>query len=197
MKLGILGVGKIVDMIMPFYTSLGIEKTYFLSTDRSFSKAQTLIQTYGFDGVYKDYQLMLKEADIDTVYIALPNHLHYQYAKQAIMAGKHVICEKPISVTIGEYDQLKSYAQQKGVYLLEAMMLHYMPIIEKLKQSLNQLGSLKLATLHFTQYSSRYRPVSQPDRQSAGRRFRGAHQPPERRGALRRADGRDPQKTVL
>ncbi|MBO6047838.1 MAG: Gfo/Idh/MocA family oxidoreductase [Erysipelotrichaceae bacterium] len=156
MKLAILGIGKIFDMIIPFYPSLNIEKTYLLSTVRSYEKAQELVERYGFAGVYTDYDKMLNEADIDSVYIALPNHLHYDYALKAIKAHKHVLCEKPITANEKEYQELEKLAHEAGVYFVEAMMIHYMPIIEKLKQSLKDIGKHQLAILNFTQYSSRY-----------------------------------------
>lgn len=95
MKLGILGTGMIVADLMQTYDSLPIEKTVLLGTERSREKAEQLAQNHGFAQVFYDYDELLA-SDIDTVYVALPNHLHYAFAKKALEAGKHAIIEKPI-----------------------------------------------------------------------------------------------------
>jgi len=156
MKLAILGTGMIVDMILRFYTTLPIEETYLLSTKRSYQKAQQMAESYGFKGVYDDYDQLLSEADFDTVYIGLPNHLHFDYAIKAIEAGKNVICEKPMVTNVNEMTQLIKAAQVHDVIILEAMTVHYLPLVTKMASLLDSLGDLKMATLHNTHYSSRY-----------------------------------------
>ena len=155
MKLGIIGTGKIVADLMETYDLLPIEKTYILSTPRSVEKAQKIAEEHHFTGVYTSYEDLL-QSDIDTVYIALPNHLHYDYALQAINAHKHVICEKPFVVNSHQFDALAKAARQAHVFLLEAMTIHAMPAYQALKKDLSSLGSIKIISLNYSQYSSRY-----------------------------------------
>jgi len=56
--------------------------------------------------VHEDYDLLLQDAIVDAIYIPLPNHLHMQWARKAIEAGKHVLCEKPIALQADEIDEL-------------------------------------------------------------------------------------------
>lgn len=155
MKLGILGTGKIVEDLMNTYKSLGIEKTYLFSTERSESKAKEMSETYNLDGVYTDYDQLLA-SDIDTVYVALPNVLHYRYALKAIRSHKNVICEKPITSNFKEFTTLKQEAADHRVFLLEAVTIHVMPAYLKLKEEVSKLGKIKIVSLNYSQYSSRY-----------------------------------------
>ena len=151
MKLGILGTGKIVQTLMGSYRRLPVEKTYILATERSVSRAES----FGLDGVFTEYDALLN-ADIDTVYVALPNNLHYEYTKKALENGKHVILEKPATSSLRELEELFALAEAKGCMLTEAVTLHHLPIFAQLRQSLPRLGQVKLANLQFCQYSSRY-----------------------------------------
>ena len=155
MKLGILGTGKIVRELLSVYHGLEIEKTYLLSTERSFSQAQALAREYGLHGVFTDYDALLA-TDIDTVYVALPNHLHYAYTKKALEAGKDVIREKPATSNLWELQALFLLADQKGCALIEAMTVHHLPGVAGLKAALPEIGTMQEARLYFCQYSSRY-----------------------------------------
>ena len=96
MKLGILGTGMIVKDVLTMYHELGVEKTYLFSTKKSKSQALELMKTYHLDKVYTDYDELL-QSDVDTIYCALPNHLHYEFSKKALENDKNVIIEKPIT----------------------------------------------------------------------------------------------------
>ena len=155
MKLGILGTGKIVKTMLPVTPELEFEKIYLLSTVRSAAKAEELAAQYSLDGCFTDYSGLLGQ-DVDTIYIALPNDLHAAYAKEALKKGKHVIIEKPAVSTPSELLELRELAREKGLMILEAMTLHYLPAYQALRKDLAKLGRLKIASLNYSQYSSRY-----------------------------------------
>ena len=155
MKLGILGTGKIVKTMLPVTPELEFEKIYLLSTVRSAAKAEELAAQYSLDGCFTDYGELLGQ-DVDTIYIALPNDLHAVYAKEALKKGKHVIIEKPAVSTPSELLELRELAREKGLMILEAMTLHYLPAYQALRKDLAKLGRLKIASLNYSQYSSRY-----------------------------------------
>lgn len=71
--------------------------------------------------VLKKYDQALKETNADTVYVAVPNSLHYSFAKKALLAGKNVICEKPFTVKYDEFKELKQIAKEKQLILVEAI----------------------------------------------------------------------------
>ena len=155
MKLGILGTGKIVRELLQVYEGLEIEKTYLLCTQRSLPQAEQLCREYGLEGVYTDYDALL-DADIDTVYVALPNHLHFAYTQMALERGKDVILEKPATSNLRELEALFALADRNGCCLMEAMTVHHLPGVTALGKALASIGTIREARLYFCQYSSRY-----------------------------------------
>lgn len=155
MKLGILGTGMIVKDLMTTYSKLNVEKTYMLGTEMFKEETEGLVEKYNLDGSFYDYDELLN-ADIDTVYVALPNVLHYAFAKKALENGKHVILEKPITSNYKEFVELKKLAEEKELILVEAMNIHYLPAYKSLKEDVKQLGDLKIVSFNYSQYSSRY-----------------------------------------
>ena len=124
MKLGILGTGMIVKDLMTTYHELNIEKTYVLATERTKEEANEMVEKYHLDKVYTDYDELL-QSDVDTVYCALPNFLHYSFSKKALENGKNVIIEKPITANSKELEDLIETANKKNLMIFEAMNLHY------------------------------------------------------------------------
>lgn len=155
MKLGILGTGMIVKDLMTTYQELNIEKTYVLATEKSKEKANEMVEKYHLDKVYTDYGELL-QSDIDTVYCALPNFLHYSFSKKALENGKNVIIEKPITANSKELEDLIETANKKNLMIFEAMNLHYTPAFLSLKEDLKKLGDIKIVSFNYSQYSSRY-----------------------------------------
>lgn len=153
MKLGIVGTGMIVRDLMQTLPSINIEKLVIFGRDRE--KTQQFAQDCGISHCFFDYAAMLA-SDIDTVYIALPNHLHFAFAEQALKAGKHVILEKPITSNYAEFKQLRETARAQQKLLLEAVTVHYLSAYQKIKEKLTALGQIKIISLNYSQYSSRY-----------------------------------------
>lgn len=157
MKLAILGTGKIVEEVLPVLKEInGIELSAILSTPRSIEKAEKLAELYAISQASSDYDSILANPDVDTVYVALPNHLHYDYAKKALLAGKHVICEKPFTLTLAEFEDLAKIAEQKNRILLEAITNQHLGNFASIKANLAKLGDIKIVECNYSQYSSRY-----------------------------------------
>ncbi|HEM5956221.1 TPA: Gfo/Idh/MocA family oxidoreductase [Streptococcus suis] len=157
MKLAILGAGMIVKDVLPVLTQIDeISLEVILSSSRSLEETKNLAATYKIKEVTSDYDSILSNPEIDTVYVALPNHLHYHYAKQALEAGKHVICEKPFTLRERELDELQAVAQEKNLFLLEAITNQYLPNFQVIKDQLANLGDIKIVSCNYSQYSSRY-----------------------------------------
>ena len=160
MKLSIVGTGKIVEEVLPLlYDDFNgkIEVTGIFAREASVEHAIDLCQAYAPTGfVYTDYQRMLDEAEADFVYIANANHVHYEYALQAMLSGKNVIVEKPITPTRVETERLIDTAIQRCVYLLPAYSLLYMPLYRKIQELLPKLGTIRMVQCNFAQRSSRY-----------------------------------------
>ena len=94
--------------------------------------------------------------DFDAVYIASPNRFHYEQSKLMIENGKHVICEKPITVEPEELEELQKLADEKGVIYIEAIMYMFNPARELLKNAIAKIGKITSVHFDFSQLSSKY-----------------------------------------
>ena len=155
MKLGILGTGSIVKELLPHLEAIGVERSYLFATPRSQEKAQGMVAQYHLTGAVYDYDQLLG-LDMDTVYVALPNHLHYQYTKKALLAGKHVILEKPATPRRSELEELFALADERGLFLIEAVPMLQREGYHILHEAITKIGKPRLATLYYCQRSSRY-----------------------------------------
>lgn len=155
MKLALLGTGKIVQELLPVLESLRIQPEALLATERSRERGEKLVQRFHISHLFFDYDELLEGA-ADTVYIGLPNTVHFAYAKAALLKGKHVIVEKPMVSHPEEFEELRTLARERGLVLIEAMTLHYLPALEQMKKDLPLLGELRLSVFNYSQYSSRY-----------------------------------------
>ncbi len=155
MKLGILGTGRIVKDMLTGIDKLDLESVYILGTEATRDETEELREKYGLDKSYYDYEELLN-SDIDTVYVALPNHLHFAFGKQALMAGKNVILEKPATANLFELLELKQISEEKKLILVEASTVNYFPVVKQVKKDLEKIGNVHIVSLNFSQYSSRY-----------------------------------------
>ncbi len=157
MKLAIVGSGNIVHDFLTITKDLkDTELTAIIGTKRSSDILGQLKEQYDIGKIYTDYDAALKNGDFDTVYIAVPNSLHYSFAKKALEHGKNVISEKPFTVKYKEFEVLKKIALDKKSVLIEAITNQYLQNYLDLKRELPDLGNLKLIESNYSQYSAKY-----------------------------------------
>ena len=158
MKLAILGTGFIVKegALRTLKEVPEIETTAIFALPRSKEKATALAKEHSIPKVFTDYDELLADDDIDFVYVALINSVHYEYTKRALLAGKNVIVEKPFAATAAEVKELCDLALQKNLYVFEAVTLLYLPNFAAIKKELSKLGRIRAVTANYSQYSSRY-----------------------------------------
>lgn len=157
MKLAIIGSGMIVnDFLTMVHDIPGIQLEAIVGTARSVDKMELLKKDYGIGQVSTDYEDCLNDQNIDTVYIALPNHLHFSFAEQALLNKKNVICEKPFTLNVSEMKELRELASANNVMLLEAITNQYLTNYKKIKEAVKTIGDIKLIECNYSQYSSRY-----------------------------------------
>lgn len=157
MKLGIIGTGKIIhEALFALEPVQEIEKNAIYARPHSRTKAAELAEKYNIPQIYTDYEELLARSDVNCVYIGLVNSAHYSYAKTALLAGKHVILEKPFTSTVAEARELAQIARKKNLYLLEAIVPMHNEVFHKIKDILPNLGPVKLIQANYSQYSSRY-----------------------------------------
>ena len=156
MKLGIVGTGFIVQEVISHFSSWRIIVNALCSTQRSFEQAKEITRLHNIKSVYSDLGEMLLNADIDTVYIATPNSLHFIQTKQALLAGKNVITEKPFTSNVKEAKELAAIAHERRLLLFEAVSTLHLASYHKIKEWIPRIGTVKLVTMNFSQYSRRY-----------------------------------------
>ena len=107
--------------------------------------ADTFAQKHSIDRAYSSYQALFDDPDIDVVYIATPHNFHFEQASAAIVAGKHVLCEKPITISSDECLALSRLAKQYNVFLMEALWTYFLPAVIKAKQWFDEgrIGKIK------------------------------------------------------
>lgn len=157
MRLAILGAGMIVkDFLSIAHDIPGLELRAIFGLEPFRPELEHLQKQYGIARVYVDYDTCLSDPDIDTVYIGLPNLLHAAFARRALLAGKHVICEKPFTLHLDDLRRLRALAEERRLVLVEAITTQYLANYRAIKELLPQLGVLKLIQCEYSQYSSRY-----------------------------------------
>jgi predicted dehydrogenase len=92
---------------------------------RDLERAESFAETNKIARAYGSYEEVLRDPEIEIVYVPLPNHLHVEWTIKAAMAGKHVLCEKPMGMNAREVEKLKPYA--KKVHITEAFMVRFHP----------------------------------------------------------------------
>lgn len=155
MNLGIVGAGMIVKDFLSFTHELPEIKLEAIVA-RNIENLKNLQNIYNIKQIYTDLDECLSNPSIDTIYVAVPNNLHYSVAKKALEAGKNVICEKPFTLNYHETVELFELAESKNLILIEAITNQYLPNYLEIKENLSQIGNIRLVECNFSQLSSRY-----------------------------------------
>lgn len=157
MKLAIVGAGMIVKDFLSMVQEIpSIQLEAIVGMPQDLETMNDLKSKYQISKVYTDLIECLKTADVDTVYVAVPNHLHFTIAKQALLNDKHVICEKPFTLSLAELNELEELALEKKLILIEAITNQYLTNYKQIKETISDLGELKVIECNYSQYSSRY-----------------------------------------
>lgn len=146
------GVGVIGHQLAEALQALG--GSLYSVGNRTHEKAVAFAERYGIGKVYDDPEEMFTDPNVDIIYISTPHNTHIRLLRKALEAGKHVLCEKSITLNSAELDEACNLAREHQLVLMEAMTLYHMPIYRKLKEILNNgtLGPLNLITMNFGSY---------------------------------------------
>ena len=157
MKVGIVGTGAIVRWVAPNMASWGIEVVAVAGTPNTMDQVNELADAYGASGRYGDYHELVNDPEVDTVYVAVPNFLHFAVSEAALRAGKDVVCEKPLASNYREAQKLAEIAKEEGRFLWEAVVTTRQPNFKLVRDELlPKIGTVKMVTVNYSQYSSRY-----------------------------------------
>ena len=155
MKIGTIGTGNIVTWVMTAAVRVaGV--TYEAVCSRKEETGRALAERFHVGKVYTKLEDMLADPEIDWVYVASPNSLHYAQTKAALESGKHVICEKPFAPTRAQTEELAALAEDKGLFLFEGITTLFLPHFARIREKLSEIGPVRQVSCTFCQYSSRY-----------------------------------------
>lgn len=130
-RLGIVGTGRIAKRFAAETKFVsGIESKSVYNPHKE--SVEAFAEKNGLNAYYEEYEKFLDE--IDAVYIAAPHEFHYSYTKEALLRGRHVLCEKPLAFSRRQAEELYGIAGEKGMVLMEALKTAYCPGFEKLCQ---------------------------------------------------------------
>ena len=136
------------------YEDLCLDGVY----SRSFEKGSKFAEETGAKRVFTDFN-SLASSDTDLVYVASPNVCHYEQCKTLLLNGKHVICEKPITITASEFNELCKIADENNLVYFEAIMYMHTPLRQVLKDAVSKIGNIRSASIDFSQLSSKYQAL--------------------------------------
>ena len=122
--------------------------------NRTKSKADEFAAKYNISKVYDNIDDIFSDDNVDIVYISTPHNTHIEYLRKALAAGKHVLCEKSITLNSAELKEAVDLAKAKNLVLAEAMTIYHMPIYKKLNEIIKSgaLGDLRLIQMNFGSY---------------------------------------------
>ncbi len=155
MRIATVGTSGITEkMISAIKNKTGIELAAVYSRDET--RAKAFAEKHGAGTYFTDLTKMAESDAFDAVYIASPNAFHETQSRLFLEHGKHVLCEKPMTVTEDEEAALYALAKEKGLIYLEAIMSLHTPAFGTLKESLRKIGTVRSVSLQYCQLSSKY-----------------------------------------
>lgn len=144
LKWGIVSTGRIADKFCQDMAYVDSGQVAAVAA-RSLKDASDFAAKHNIAKAYESYQSLFDDKDLDVIYIATPHNFHFQNVYDALSAGKHVLCEKPITISSEEFSILAALAKQNNVFLMEAMWTYFLPSLLKAKEWVadGRIGTIK------------------------------------------------------
>ena len=152
LKWAVLGTGVIANEMAQALENMG--KKLYAVGNRTYSKAVEFAEKYNVEKVYNRYDEAFEDENVDIIYLTTPHNTHRSFMKKALDAGKHVLCEKSITLNSEELMESVKIAEEKGLILGEAMTIYNMPLYKKLNEivRLGKLGAVRMIQINFGSY---------------------------------------------
>lgn len=147
-----LGCGVIADQLANAMQQEG--RSLYGVANRTYSKAVDFAEKYHIPKVYENIQDIFTDENVDIIYISTPHNTHSQYLQEALRHGKHILCEKSITLNSTELEKARRSAEEHDLILAEAMTIYHMPLYKKLHDIIEsgRLGSLRMIQMNFGSY---------------------------------------------
>lgn len=152
MKIGVIGSGFIVDVFVKGMKAYKDVELYAIWGRHE----EKIKQFKSFKKYYTNIDDFYNDENIDVVYVAVPNSLHYEYSLKALKSNKHVLCEKPFCQTYKQAKTLIDYAKKNKLLLFETIMTKHARNYKQIQKLVDKLGSIKMVEANYSQYSRRY-----------------------------------------
>ena len=136
LKMGIIGSGYIAATMAATVEKMPQAEIYAVAS-RSKERAEGFASRFSIQKAYGSYEELVKDPEIQLVYIATPHSEHFENTMLCLEHGKHVLCEKAFAVTFSQAEKMISFAEEKKLLLTEAMWVRYMPMAQTLKEVLS------------------------------------------------------------
>lgn len=151
-KWATLGTGVIANELVQALQAMG--GNLYSVANRTYDKGLEFAQKYGISKVYQEIDEVFADPEVDIIYISTPHNTHIHYLRKALAAGKHVLCEKSITLNSEELAEAIQLAEAQHLVLAEAMTIFHMPLYRTLKEFIasGKLGPLKMIQLNFGSY---------------------------------------------
>ncbi len=149
MNWAILGPGTIAEDFAKAISE--VNGSVYAVGARNLEKAEKFSSNYNVKKVFGNYNEMMKDDEIDVVYISTPHCNHYEYIMESLKNNKHVLCEKSITVNGDQLREIIDLANEKKLIVAEAMTIYHMPLYKKLRKIVDdgKLGKIKMIQVNF------------------------------------------------
>lgn len=150
-RFGILGLGKIANRFCDSLQTLPGDAEVFAVASREGARAIDFSVKYNAKRIYHSYEELVRDADVDIIYIATPHAFHLEHGLLCLSNGKPVLCEKPMTLSAIQTKQLVDMARTKKVFLMEAMWSRFIPALIKVKETIDAgvIGDVKFMHADF------------------------------------------------
>ena len=147
LRWGILSTANITDKLL----DSGTDQEFVAVGSRDGARAEAYAREKGIARAHGSYEALLADPDVDAIYNPLPNGLHVEWSVRALQAGKHVLCEKPLSRRPEDVDRAFDVAEREGRVLAEAFMWRHHPQVARARELLDggAIGDLRIIRAHF------------------------------------------------
>lgn len=164
LKMAILGAGGIASTMAGTISRMEQVECYAVGS-RSLEKAQVFAQKFGFQKAYGSYEELVRDEEVELVYIATPHSEHYENAMLCIRHKKPVLCEKAFTANAKQAKELLDYAKKEKVFITEAMWVRYLPMLQTIRAELadGAIGTPTMLTANLGYLISEVPRLQRPD----------------------------------
>ena len=156
LRMGFLAAGAMAHTMAETVGKRFPDVELYAVASRDKTNAKQFADKFGFRKAYYDYKLLVQDPQIDIIYISSPVSCHYEHTMMALKNKKHVLCEKPFTVNEQQAKEIIKYAEQEGLFVSDGLWTVFLPLVEDIKQILQEGSIGKISSLTANQHYPGY-----------------------------------------